>query len=321
MGNGCYAGLPAAQYQLLLDEMIARPTPTGESLPTDESEVFRFAFRSLNNGQTTLYSGPNGSAIGSIPGGAKFVTTMDYQAGWVMVQPNEWVRESDTTIVQPSIFSGIQLDAHSLTPYTLAWVLLPEYPAPYPGAEGDRSRPRYERYTPVNIFAEVQIDGLRWYLVGPESWIVQTSIGKVVLTERPAGVKGRWVAGDLYEQVLVAYEDDTPIFATLMSSGRPQYSSPEGTYRTYLRLDADAMNGAEGRDDFYNVDFVPWVLYYDGNFAIHAVYWHDKFGYRASRGCLGLSLTDAKWLYQWTAEGGYELPYVHVFSSGDYAGE
>jgi lipoprotein-anchoring transpeptidase ErfK/SrfK len=69
------------------------------------------------------------------------------------------------------------------------------------------------------------------------------------------------------------------------------------------------------------VDFVPWVLYYDGNFAIHAVYWHDKFGYRASRGCLGLSLTDAKWLYQWTAEGGYELPYVHVFSSGDYAGE
>lgn len=321
MENGCYAGLPAAQYQLLLDEMVSRATPVGKAMATDESEVFKYAFRSLNNGQTTLYSGPNGQQIGTIAGGAKYVTTMDYQAGWVMVQPNEWVRESDTTIVQPSVFAGMHLTPESLNPYTLAWVLLPEYPAAYPGAEGDRSRTRYERYTPVTIFAEAEADGLIWYLVGPESWIVQTSIGKVVLAERPEGVKGRWVSADLYEQVLVAYEDDTPVFATLMSSGQPQYPTDQGTFRTYLRMTADKMSGAAGRDDFYNVDYVPWVLYYEGNFAIHAVYWHDKFGYRASRGCLGLSLTDAKWLFNWTNEGGYELPYVHVFSSGQYVGE
>jgi hypothetical protein len=310
------------EYQLLLDDMLAQPQPQVKPLPLDTEEVYKYAFRSLNSGNVGLYAGPNGASLGAIPSGAKYVTTMAYEPGWVMVQPGQWVRESDTRIVEASTYRGVELGLDSLSPYTLAWVLLPEYPAPYPGAEGDRSRPRLERYTPVNIFAEALVDGWRWYLVGPEAWIKQTSMGKVVLSERPEGVKGPWIAGDLYEQVLVLYdENDRPIFATLMSSGRPDYDTRLGTFQTWLRMDADKMSGAAGQDDFYNVDFVPWVLYYDQDYAIHAVYWHDKFGYRASRGCLGLSLTDAKWLYTWTLDRGYEQPWIHVFSSGDYVGE
>ncbi|MFP4322569.1 MAG: L,D-transpeptidase [Anaerolineales bacterium] len=316
--NGCHAGLPLAEYQLLLDQMTMHPEPEIVPLEVNEAEVYRYAFRRLNNpGGTQLYDGPNGNPIGMMPDGFTFVTTAGYQPGWVNIGNNQWVQESQTSVIQPSVFAGVELTPESLR-WTLAWVLLPEYPAPYPGAEGDRERERLERYTRVSIFAEAEIDGLRWYLVGPDAWVPQTSIGKVVPTERPAGVKGRWFSVDLFEQVMVAYEDDTPVFATLISSGLPQWSTEEGTFRTWARLRGDNMNGAEGRSDFYSLDAVPWVLYFNEDIALHGAYWHDRFGYRSSRGCVNLTITDANWIWQWSLEAGYDLPYVHVFSSGVY---
>lgn len=317
-GQGCYAGLPIAEYTRLLDAMVLRPTPHVEQVPLNETEVYKYSFRRLNKDGVTTYDSPNGNPIGSVSAGFTFVTTLAYEPGWIKISQTEWVQEADTNLVQPSTYSGLMLEENALQ-YDLAWVLLPEYPAPYPGAEGDRTRPRLERYTPVNIFATAEVDGWRWYLVAPDTWIKQTSIGKVVLSQRPEGVKGRWVAVDLYEQVLVAYdEQDTPVYATLISSGLQEWSTNEGTFQTWTRLRADAMNGAEGRIDFYSLDFVPWVLYFDGSYALHGAYWHDRFGYRSSRGCINLSITDSVWIYDWTLEGGYELPWVHIFSSGEY---
>ncbi len=317
-GAGCHAGLPIAEYQLLLDQMTMHPEPAVVPLEVNQDEVYRYAFRRLNNpGGTQLYDGPNGNPLGMMAQGFTFVTTAGYQPGWVNIGNGQWVQESQTTVIQPSTFAGVELTEESLQ-WTLAWVLLPEYPAPYPGAEGDRDRERIERYTRVSIFADVAVDGLRWYLVGPDAWVPQTSIGKVVLTERPAGVKGRWFAVDLFEQVMVAYEGDTPVYATLVSSGLQQWSTQEGTFRTWARLRGDNMNGAEGRSDFYSLDAVPWVLYFNDDIALHGAYWHDRFGYRSSRGCVNLTITDAHWMFDWSMEGGYDLPYVHVFSSGEY---
>ncbi|MCC6900272.1 MAG: L,D-transpeptidase [Polyangiaceae bacterium] len=36
-------------------------------------------------------------------------------------------------------------------------------------------------------------------------------------------------------------------------------------------------------------------------FALHAAYWHDRFGEPKSGGCVNLSVRDAKWLFDWTA--------------------
>lgn len=314
----CYGGLPIGQYYNLLDEMVMHPAPDVEPLEVNTEEVYRYAFRSLNqNGGVPLFDAPNGSQIGVMSEGFTYVTTMGYEAGWVMIREGQWVRESDTTVIQPSIFAGAELTEDSLN-YPLAWVLLPEYPAPYPGAEGDQSRERIERYTLVSIFAAEEVNGWLWYLVAPDSWIKQTSIGKVVLSERPANVKGHWVAVDLYEQVLVAYEDDRPVYATLVSTGLERYPTYQGTFQTWQRMLGDNIDGAEGRTDFYSLDAVPWVMYYDDNFALHGTYWHDRFGYRASHGCVNLTITDAHWLYDWTLEGGYEKPWVYIFSSGEY---
>ncbi len=36
-------------------------------------------------------------------------------------------------------------------------------------------------------------------------------------------------------------------------------------------------------------------------FALHAAYWHDRFGEPKSGGCVNLSPSDAKWLFEWTS--------------------
>jgi len=106
---------------------------------------------------------------------------------------------------------------------------------------------------------------------------------------------------DLYEQVLIAYEDDTPVFATLISSGLPQWSTNTGLFNIYVRYERTIMSGAEGQPDFYYLEEVPWTMYFDQDIGLHGAYWHDGFGYRRSHGCVNMSITDAAWIYRWSA--------------------
>jgi len=62
---------------------------------------------------------------------------------------------------------------------------------------------------------------------------------------------------------------------------------------------------------------VPYVMYFNNSEqALHGAYWHDGFGYRRSRGCINLSITDAKWIYEWTQD--QPDAYVYIYHSGTY---
>ena len=53
-------------------------------------------------------------------------------------------------------------------------------------------------------------------------------------------------------------------------------------------------------------------------FALHAAYWHDRFGEPKSGGCVNLSVRDAKWLFSWTEP---QVPATwHSVRSGDDRG-
>jgi hypothetical protein len=110
----------------------------------------------------------------------------------------------------------------------------------------------------------------------------------------------KWIHVDLSEQTLVAYEGDRPVFATLVSSGKEGYTPPLGTFRVHEKHLSVTMNASDPIDGWYEVEEVPWTLYYWEGFALHGAYWHNDFGRPRSHGCTNIAPADARWLFQWT---------------------
>ena len=99
--------------------------------------------------------------------------------------------------------------------------------------------------------------------LGPRQWIRQELVAKFAPAEKPEGVGGRWVAVDLFEQTLIAYEDDKPVFATVISSGMADWETDEGVHDVWARLISDSMSGEAGGPDAYALQSVPWVMYFN----------------------------------------------------------
>jgi hypothetical protein len=114
----------------------------------------------------------------------------------------------------------------------------------------------------------------------------------------------RWLDLDVDEQVLVAWKGTTPVYATLVSSGRPTPNrrTPRGVFRIWVKLAYSDMDDLERTDvtSNYSMEQVPWVQYFEGANGLHAAFWHDDFGHRRSHGCVNLSPRDARWLFRFT---------------------
>jgi lipoprotein-anchoring transpeptidase ErfK/SrfK len=121
---------------------------------------------------------------------------------------------------------------------------------------------------------------------------------------RPYGVGAteNWIDVNLSTQTLVAYEGNTPVYNSLISSGTREYPTVTGQYRTYMKYETQDMNGYLIGYDYY-LQNVPYVMYFSGNFAIHGAYWHNNFGVPMSHGCVNVNPVDAGWLYNWAPVG------------------
>ncbi len=104
--------------------------------------------------------------------------------------------------------------------------------------------------------------------------------------------------------MLVAYDGDRPVYATLVSSGRAS-PTPRGNYPIWAKVAHITMKSQPYEDNTYYVDRVPWVLFFQAHNAIHGAYWHDKFGVTKSHGCVNVAPRDARWLFEWVPP---ELP-------------
>jgi len=130
----------------------------------------------------------------------------------------------------------------------------------------------------------------------------ESALRLIEAIERPRGVAAadRWIHVDLSSQTLVAYEGDRPIFATLVSSGREGFETPTGTFRIQSKHVSTTMDDTASIAEAYSIEDVPWTMYFEGSFALHAALWHDQFGRVRSHGCVNLAPADARWLFQWT---------------------
>ncbi len=315
-----------ALFGLSEAEIAAYPGSGVEPLRLNSDILFDRAYQRVD-GAVEIYDAPNGNSVNALDAGFNFVTVLHSQDSWTEINPGQWVR-SEHLVGAPHIsrFAGVLLPDEPLT-YPIAWTLINLYPSRIPGERPSESNPLLYRYTRVNLYATIEVDGWLWYQVGSEQWVHQTHVAKYDPLTRPHDVDTEnWIGIDLYEQTAVAYEGDKPVFATLIAAGLAQWPTRDGLYHIYFRRQRHTMNGGRPGYDFYYIEEVPWTMFFDEGRALHGAYWHDEFGYRHSHGCINLSLTDAHWLYQWVAEqmgsrasADVESgPAVYIYSSGEY---
>ncbi len=116
------------------------------------------------------------------------------------------------------------------------------------------------------------------------------------------GEHDKWIDVNLKTQTLVAFEGTTPVFATLVSSGRNEHETTPGTFRIREKhiaatMDGDADKAADGP---YSIQDVPYIQYFNGGYALHSAFWHAAFGNVKSHGCVNMAPWDAKALFGWT---------------------
>lgn len=167
-------------------------------------------------------------------------------------------------------------------------------------------------WLPVGSRRQVGAD--TYLVVGEDRLVREADVRVIRPTAPPPEVEDgeRWVDINLENQTLVAYEWLQPRYVTLISSGRRRVPRPELDYRTptgLFRIRAKhltaTMDDDEPGEPPYSLEDVPYVMYFQGAYAFHSAFWHDRFGRPRSHGCINMAPVDAKWLYNWA---GPDLP-------------
>ncbi len=285
-------------------------------------------------GATKAYAGPRkrGGRIGKIAAAqhvafGRIVKTSDRCRAWIEVAPRGWVCARDVepsdappaaTAVPRKVRTGtswVGMDLRTEAPpaWPFAWALEPQRwrrrdqgkklrpPRPTPVLAAPEADAEVVReLAPRTAVAVREADG-DFVRIADGEWVAARELRVITPAARPAGVgeDEKWIDVDLAAQVLVAYEGDTPVYATLVSTGR-RNGTPTGIYRITIKQAVATMRDAQGPDTRWNHPDVPFVMRFRERYALHGAYWHDRFGNAQSVGCVNLAPEDARWLFAWT---------------------
>ena len=103
---------------------------------------------------------------------------------------------------------------------------------------------------------------------------------------------------DLSEQMLSAYQGDVRVMHTSVSTGKESTPTIIGDFSVGTKYEKQHMWG-----DDYDLPNVPWVMYFEGAYAIHGAYWHTNFGTPQSHGCINMRPEEAEQLFKWAPYG------------------
>lgn len=114
----------------------------------------------------------------------------------------------------------------------------------------------------------------------------------------------KWIDVNITKQVLVAFDGEKPVFATLVSTGEDGLeegarATLKGIFRVHTKYASVTMDSQVVGEEFELRD-VPYVQYFEGGYALHGAYWHDTFGTPKSHGCINLAPEDARRLFYFT---------------------
>ena len=180
-----------------------------------------------------------------------------------------------------------------------------------------------QRYAQFQVYETAGRGKRKFYRFDEGLWFYAGDVRVVTSAVRPAGVSNteRWVDVNVSQQVITAYEGDRPVYASMVSTGRYGGSrTVKGAFKIWVKLSAIAMDNTDEELDeeldedilyedgglpdeerhLFSLHDVPWTQFFHENFALHGVYWHDRFGNRKSHGCVNLAPQDARWFFNWT---------------------
>ncbi len=250
----------------------------------------------------------NGSAPRRVfPSGYVWVSVHErVEAGgrvFYRINRDEYIEASYLAFGAPSAFHGVALATPPDRPF--GWIVQSTRPSEEPGKAPNPQAPILARYTMVRAEETRFVGGEKWYRVGPNQWVKEQTVGLVFPNRPPAGIPpgAKWIEVNLYEQTLAAYEGDRMVYATLISSGRPRTPTVTGLFRIQVKVRTTLMDG--NIYGYYYLEDVPWTMFFYQGYALHGTYWHDRFGFPHSRGCVNLAPIDARWLFEWAEPLGH----------------
>jgi lipoprotein-anchoring transpeptidase ErfK/SrfK len=151
------------------------------------------------------------------------------------------------------------------------------------------------------------------YAYGESLQIVRPGNPPPIPQSHPAG---QWIDVNLLQQTAVAYQDATPLYLAIVSTGSPGWETPVGLHSIERRVADETMVGATlsplGLDTWqlahlsYDISDVLDTQYFDDlGDALHENYWlpSTRFGVPHSHGCVGMQRADAEWFWNWAAVG------------------
>ncbi len=220
---------------------------------------------------------------------------------WYYINPGEYVLADSLTKRPVSTFKGLDFSRFSLQG-DCGWIVLDTVTSKIPGREEYIDGEYLDKHVLVRIQETKMINGQKWLKLGEKKWVNGSRVALITRPERPAGIPSgvKWIDINLYEQVLEAFDGDILVYATLVSSGLPQFDTPTGLFHIWGKVRMAKMGGGEKGKDYYFLEDVPYHMYFHQGYAIHGAYWHDNFGIKQSHGCVNIAPRDAYWLFAWT---------------------
>jgi hypothetical protein len=330
-GSPMYNRVPTAKEQERYERWLGKPgvfDPLPKTLRSHEELAEDRAIEATGEVPPFLVRGgspkeaPYDLVEQTIPLGAMLSFTATFEA-----EGRTFLLSTDHTVVpadrvrpfRPSQFRGTELGSGAAK-LPLAWMRVDAKPQYLLGASGPT---KTGESWPVRTFVELtgrEVEhGTRTFLETRETregaplFLDERDATVVEPDERlPAGVKEgqKWFMIRLTRGTLVAYEGLTPTYATLVSPGKggvpvkgndpvEHSTTPLGAYSVTFKDRFATMSPETGKNRSFWIQDVPHTMYFDPPFALHAAFWHERFGEFVSAGCINLSPLDAERLFGW----------------------